>query len=125
MASTARQGSYTNPSAWIQSTYIKVIRDNLILNISGTLTMYTAGSHESNTTLYVVMNIDGINYYDCGRITGNFDRNNTYPIPYSKTINLGYYHASSVTVGFYVSASSNSLSSSGTLIFHFFTPSFS
>jgi microcystin-dependent protein len=120
MASTAKQYSYTNASAWIQSTDISASHSGTNVTISGTLTMWTAGSSQTSSGVirYVWININGTNYYTGNSRGGPYNKNTTYTIPYSYTINVGHYNAGSLTVGFYVSASSTGISDSGTLIWN-------
>jgi len=82
--------------------------------------MYSGGSTYSGITRYMCLVINGTTYYNCGSRSGSFSKETTYNswISGSKTISVGHYGSGSVTVGVYISASSSSLSSSGTFIWN-------
>lgn len=119
MAQTAKQYSYTSASAYIYSD-ITVSHSGTNITVSATSHMYSGGSSYSNITRYMCLVIGGTTYYNCGSKTGSYSTKTTYNswISGSKTISVGSYAAGSVTVGVYISASSSSLSSSGTFIWN-------
>lgn len=119
MAWTAKQYSYSSAYAWIQSN-ITVTHSGTNITVSATANMYSGGSTYSGITRYMCLVINGTTYYNCGSRSGSFSKETTYNswISGSKTISVGHYGSGSVTVGVYISASSSSLSSSGTFIWN-------
>lgn len=119
MAQTAKQYSYTSASAYIYSD-ISVSHSGTNITVSATSHMYSGGSSYSGITRYMCLVINGTTYYNCGSRSGSFSSKTTYNswISGSKTISVGHYGTGSVTVGVYISASSTSLSSSGTFIWN-------
>ena len=118
-ATTAKQFSYTNASASIQSVITAThTAGSTDVVVSATITMETHGSSLNNITRYVCLVINGTTYYGCGSKSGTYNYNSTYTLTGSKTYNVGHYGSGSLTVGVYISASSSSLSSSGTLIWN-------
>jgi len=120
MAVTAKQYSYTSASAWIQSTNISASHSGTQVTISGTINMYSGGSYKNSISRYVVVVVNGNNYYNCGAWSGSISSYTTYNnwISYSLTIDVGNYDAGTISVGFYISDSPSSLPSSGTLIWN-------
>lgn len=121
MAQTAKQYSYTSASAYIYSDIsVTHVAGSTNVTVSATSHMYSGGSSYSGITRYMCLVINGTTYYNCGSRSGSFSSKTTYNswISGSKTINVGTYGSGSLTVGVYISASSSSLSSSGTFIWN-------
>lgn len=120
MATTAKQYSYSSASAWIYGDNISASHSGNNITITGTIYMYSGGSSEGSAEKYVCCVVNGNTYYNCGYWSGSISSGTNYTpwMNFAVTAGVGTTAAGTATIGFYISNSNNSLSSTGQLIWN-------
>ena len=117
---TSNQTSYTNPNATLSVTATAQRISNSQISITANWTIYTAGSAQTSGTAYrylVLCNSSGSALAYASMNRGTWASNTTYTGSCIFTVNASQ-GTTSMVIGFKVSASNTSISSSGTLIWN-------
>ena len=117
---TTNQTSYSNPKATLSVTATAQRKSNSQITITANWNIYTAGSAQTSGTAYrylVLCNSGGSALAYASMNRGSWASNTTYTGSCTFTVNASQ-GTTSMVIGFKVSASNTSISSSGTLIWN-------
>lgn len=117
---TKNQISYSNSFALLSVKATAARSDTEKITITAEWEIYTAGSSLASATRYLVLYVgsaSGSKYYSAAIRAGAWNKETTYKGTTTFTVPLAA-DATAITIGFGVSASSNAVSTSGTLVWN-------